>query len=71
MVRLYEELSGREIGDIEYYFCFGLFRLAVIGQQIYYRYYHGHTKDERFAMFIFGTNALIEAVSRAIEQSDL
>ena len=24
----------------------------MIGQQIYYRYYHGHTKDERFAGFL-------------------
>ena len=24
----------------------------VIGQQIYYRFYHGHTKDERFKGFL-------------------
>ena len=26
-------------------------RLAVIAQQIYYRYYHGQTRDERFKRF--------------------
>jgi len=26
-----------------------MFKLAVIIQQIYYRYFHGFTKDERFA----------------------
>ena len=37
---------------------FGLFRLGVIGQQIYYRYYHGHTKDQRFAMMVKKTDVL-------------
>jgi aminoglycoside phosphotransferase (APT) family kinase protein len=30
---------------------FGLFRLAVIAQQIYYRYHHGQTTNEAFAVF--------------------
>ncbi|MEM7354399.1 MAG: phosphotransferase family protein, partial [Acidobacteriota bacterium] len=38
-----------EIKDLTFYFCFGLFKLAVIGQQIYYRFFHGHTQDPRFA----------------------
>jgi aminoglycoside phosphotransferase (APT) family kinase protein len=28
---------------------FAMFKVAVIIQQIYYRYFHGMTKDERFA----------------------
>ncbi|MAU83929.1 phosphotransferase family protein [Gordonia sp. Z-3] len=31
-----------------WYEAFGHFRLAVIAQQIYYRYYHGQTTNERF-----------------------
>ncbi len=35
-----------------FYEVFGLFRLAVIAQQIYYRYHHGQTTNEAFAMFL-------------------
>jgi aminoglycoside phosphotransferase (APT) family kinase protein len=44
----YSEASLLPIGDFRFYRVFGLFRLAVIIQQIYYRFYHGQTRDERF-----------------------
>ena len=44
----YSQASGLPIEDFRFYRVFGLFRLAVIIQQIYYRYFHGQTKDERF-----------------------
>lgn len=34
-----------------FYQVYGNFRLGVILQQIYYRFYHGQTKDKRFASF--------------------
>ena len=34
--------------DFRFYRVFGLFRLAVIVQQIYYRFFHGQTRDPRF-----------------------
>jgi aminoglycoside phosphotransferase (APT) family kinase protein len=34
-----------------FYEIFGLFRLAVITQQIYYRYFHGQTSNQLFAHF--------------------
>jgi aminoglycoside phosphotransferase (APT) family kinase protein len=34
-----------------FYEVFGLFRLAVISQQIYYRYFHKQTTNELFALF--------------------
>jgi aminoglycoside phosphotransferase (APT) family kinase protein len=34
-----------------FYEVFGLFRLAVIAQQIWYRYVHGHTHNEAYAVF--------------------
>lgn len=43
--------SGLETGDFRFYYAFGLFRLAVIVQQIYYRYARGQTGDKRFADF--------------------
>jgi aminoglycoside phosphotransferase (APT) family kinase protein len=34
-----------------FYEVFGLFRLAVIAQQIYYRYFHGQTSNPAYAIF--------------------
>jgi aminoglycoside phosphotransferase (APT) family kinase protein len=47
----YAELSGRDLGAIDYYLTFAYFKLAVILQQIYARWHHGQTRDERFATF--------------------
>ena len=52
IIQRFQEKTGLSVDNFPFYFCFGLFRLCVIGQQIYYRYYHGHTKDERFAGFL-------------------
>jgi aminoglycoside phosphotransferase (APT) family kinase protein len=65
MIEYYGKLSGRSIEDFSFYYCFGLFRLAVIAQQIYYRYYHGQTKDERFKNFIYAVG-ILEKVARSI-----
>jgi len=43
-----EDLVG---GSFDFYQIYGLFRLAAIVQQLYYRYFHGQTKDSRFANF--------------------
>ena len=48
MVAYYAERTEMEVDDFDFYLVYGVFRLAVILQQIYYRYYHGQTKDERF-----------------------
>lgn len=48
MVQQYAESSGKEIDNIVFYYAFGLFKIAVIVQQIYYRYHHGMTSDKRF-----------------------
>jgi len=52
MVAYYAERTGAEVGNFDFYLVYGVFRLVVILQQIYYRYYHGQTKDERFAVMI-------------------
>ena len=49
VVRHYAASRGVPAPDIRFYRVFGLFRLAVIVQQIYYRYFHGQTRDARFA----------------------
>ncbi|HEU5472513.1 MAG TPA: phosphotransferase family protein [Actinophytocola sp.] len=48
VVSYYCERTGLEPGDWTFYEVFGLFRLAVILQQIYYRYHHGQTHNPAF-----------------------
>lgn len=71
IVRRYEEKSGRQIAAYDFYYCFGLFRLAVIAQQIYYRSYHGQTTDERFKALVFAVRALENAARRVMDASKL
>ncbi len=49
IVEQYAQKSGRDIQNIVFYYAFGLFKIAVIAQQIYYRYSKGLTTDPRFA----------------------
>lgn len=51
IVDYYSQRAGQDAGDFLFYYAFGLFRLAVIVQQIYYRFAHGQTSDPRFAEF--------------------
>ena len=50
-VRRYEERTGRDLSQIGYYEVLGMFKLAVILQQIYYRFRRGQTQDTRFQNF--------------------
>ena len=50
-IELYAQKSGRDITNFNFYLTFAYFKLAVIGQQIYYRYKKGQTSDTRFANF--------------------
>ncbi|MCP3942694.1 MAG: phosphotransferase family protein [Desulfobacteraceae bacterium] len=67
----YAQQTGYDIGNFDFYYCFGLFRLAVIAQQIYNRYYQGITKNKRFAMLIFGVIGLEKTARRFMESSQL
>ncbi len=69
MVKRYAAKAGIAIDNFDFYLCFGLFRLAVILQQIYYRFYHGQTKDERFKMLIFAVHIIDGMTKKMIEQS--
>ncbi|MDD5711643.1 MAG: hypothetical protein PHY31_02670, partial [Smithellaceae bacterium] len=67
----YAKGSGLSIDNVDFYYCFGLFRLGVIAQQIYYRFYHGQTKDERFKLMIYGVHILDKTAQEVIAKSDL
>ncbi|MFC2949663.1 phosphotransferase family protein [Virgibacillus sediminis] len=45
----YARKSGRNVAHMDFYLTFAYFKLAVICQQIYYRWKKGQTQDERFA----------------------
>jgi aminoglycoside phosphotransferase (APT) family kinase protein len=47
----YAARSGRDVSNITFYETFALFKIAVVIQQIYYRYKRGQTQDARFANF--------------------
>ena len=53
LVETYLERSGLTLPEAgwRFYEVFGLFRLAVIAQQIWYRYFHGQTTNEQYAVF--------------------
>jgi len=53
--------------NMDFYYTFGLFRLAVIAQQIYYRFYHGQTQDRRFGMLIFAVHVLEKKAQQVME----
>jgi aminoglycoside phosphotransferase (APT) family kinase protein len=67
LAEIYAEKSGRDLSNILYYYVFGLFKIAVIAQQIYARFAKGFTKDERFAKFNLHVKILGEIATKAIE----
>jgi aminoglycoside phosphotransferase (APT) family kinase protein len=48
VVARYTEQTGLAPFDMTFYEVYGLFRLAVIAQQIYFRYHHGQTRNPAF-----------------------
>ena len=69
LVQHYALVSGREPGDIVFYFVFGLFKLIVIAQQIYILYKLGYSTDERFGQFLAHIKALGHTAALAIEKN--
>jgi aminoglycoside phosphotransferase (APT) family kinase protein len=48
IVDLYARMSGRDVSNLHWYIAFAYFKLGVIIQQIYFRWYKGQTHDARF-----------------------
>jgi aminoglycoside phosphotransferase (APT) family kinase protein len=51
IVDRYAVRSGRDVSGIRFYEIFAEFKIAVVIQQIYFRYVHGQTTDARFESF--------------------
>lgn len=71
LVEIYEEKSGKKVTDLLFYYVFGTVKLAVIAQQIYFRYVKGFTRDERFASFGVFVNSLGKIALNAIEKEKI
>jgi aminoglycoside phosphotransferase (APT) family kinase protein len=66
VLNYYQGKSGKSIDNIIFYYVFGSFKVAVICQQIYFRYKKGITQDPRFASLIHVIKACGENARRAI-----
>ena len=67
LVERYARRTGRDTSHMPFYLAFARFKVAVIVQQIYYRYHHGLTRDPRFA----GMPGVVKALLRAsLEATD-
>lgn len=51
IIERYARRSGRDVSAVRYYEIFALFKIAVVIQQIYYRWTTGQTTDARFGNF--------------------
>lgn len=58
VVQYYLDKTGMHTSNWTFYEVFGMFRLAVIAQQIYYRYYHKQTRNPAFKNFWLIVHAL-------------
>jgi aminoglycoside phosphotransferase (APT) family kinase protein len=61
IVDRYAAKSGRDLSGLTFYEVFALFKVAVVLQQIYVRWFRGQTQDERFRDF----DRRVEGLARA------
>ena len=68
---LYLARSGRGADALVFFYAFGLLKVAVIAQQIYYRFARGLTHDPRFAAMISAVGLLADQARSAIEDNSI
>ena len=66
----YAERTGRDLTHIRYHEILGIFKLAVILQQIFYRFHRGQTQDERFRTFDRRVRGLIRLAASLIAREN-
>ncbi|QSE97591.1 phosphotransferase family protein [Fulvivirga lutea] len=68
IINYYTKSTGREIEDFRFYRVYGIFRLAGIIQQIYYRYSKGFTTNKAFKNFWIASIYMIRTCENIIKQ---
>ena len=63
--------SARGTADPLFYYVFGLFKIAVIAQQIFFRYRKGLTSDERFARLGVAVQLLAKTAEGAMTRGSI
>jgi len=73
LAQRYARQSGRDVTEerMVFYYVFGLFKNAVVAQQIYARYKAGHSTDERFALLPTSIKALGQRAEQALRRNRL
>jgi aminoglycoside phosphotransferase (APT) family kinase protein len=71
LVERYVVASGRPIANPLFYYIYGLFKVAVIIQQIYARFVRGHTRDPRFGQLNDVVEVLAQQAERAIGRGNI
>jgi aminoglycoside phosphotransferase (APT) family kinase protein len=71
LVSRYAHATGSDVSNMVFYRVLALFKVAVIIQQIYYRYHHGLTKDPRFASLPEVVKVALRAALRSADESSL
>ena len=66
-IEAYTLKTGRAVDTLGYHEVLGVFKLAVILQQIYYRFWKGQTTDERFRHFDKRVRALVDIAHGLIQ----
>lgn len=69
LVERYARITGRDVSGLGYYEVFGIFKIAVVLQQIYFRYRQGQTRDERFRIFGERVRGLVEVAASVAEKA--
>ena len=67
----YAAKTGMDLSGIVFYYVFGLFKTAVVVQQIYYRFATGKTTDPRFANMIYGVRILAQQAAAYLDKKEL
>ncbi|MCC5854913.1 MAG: phosphotransferase family protein [Idiomarina sp.] len=70
VIKYYCEKTGHTDVDMTFYEAFGLFRLSVIAQQIYFRYHHKQTRNPAFKNFWFLVHYLQWRAKRVIKNGN-
>ena len=71
VANLYAAASGRDISNIVFYYVFGLFKIAVVVQQIYKRYKTGHSTNPKFASMNHAVKGLSVMAHKAIQKNKI
>jgi aminoglycoside phosphotransferase (APT) family kinase protein len=71
IIERYEKKTSSDLSLIAFYETFARFKVAVVIQQIYFRYRQGQTRDERFRNFDGLVRALTAEALELAEQSGI